>query len=188
MYVLQIHFPASNIATEYEALLHGLRTSTTLDIYQLRVLGDSLLVVDLANKEWSCLDDKMLLYCQELHKLENNILEYLHILQGKNEVVDELAKLISSRAMVPPPRRGGWFFMKELHEPGITKALAKPAKRSSHRSRFRHRLRAYMSCLKSWKFIRTSVPHSWYISGQEACQKTKMNVNNCVIGQDTILC
>jgi hypothetical protein len=45
---------------------------------------------------------KMLLYCQELHKLENNFdnLEHLHILRGKNEVVDELAKLDSSRTMV----------------------------------------------------------------------------------------
>jgi hypothetical protein len=45
----------------------------------------------------------MLLYCQELHKLENNFdgLEYLHILRGKNEIVDELAKLSSSQDMVP---------------------------------------------------------------------------------------
>jgi hypothetical protein len=45
----------------------------------------------------------MLLYCQELRKLGNNFdgLEYLHILRGKNEVTDELAKLDSSRAMVP---------------------------------------------------------------------------------------
>jgi hypothetical protein len=42
----------------------------------------TLLVINQANKESSCLDDKMLLYCQELHKLENNFdgLDYLHIL------------------------------------------------------------------------------------------------------------
>jgi hypothetical protein len=64
---------------------------------------DSLLIVNQANKEWSCLDDKMLLYCQELRKLENNFdgVKYFHILRGKNEVVNELAKLGSSRAMVP---------------------------------------------------------------------------------------
>jgi hypothetical protein len=62
-----------------------------------------MLVINQANKEWSCLNDNMLLYCQELRKLENNFdgLEYLHILRGKNEVADELAKLSSSRAMVP---------------------------------------------------------------------------------------
>jgi hypothetical protein len=84
-YVLQMHFPASNNATEYEVLLHGVRITTALGIRRLKILGDSLLVVNQANKEWSCIDDKMMLYCQELHKLENNFsgLEYLHILRGK---------------------------------------------------------------------------------------------------------
>jgi ribonuclease HI len=62
-YVLQMHFPTSNNAAEYEALLHGLRIAMTLGIHRLKVLKDSLLVVNQANKEWSCLDDKMLLYC-----------------------------------------------------------------------------------------------------------------------------
>jgi hypothetical protein len=67
----------------------------------------------------------MLLYCQELRKLENNFdgLEYLHILQGKNEVADELAKLGSSQAIVPTR-----VFLQELHEPSISKALAKATK------------------------------------------------------------
>jgi ribonuclease HI len=77
-----MYFPASNNTAEYEALLHGLRIATTLAIYRLKVLEGSLLLVNWANKEWSCLADKMLLYCQELHKLENNFngLKYLHIL------------------------------------------------------------------------------------------------------------
>jgi hypothetical protein len=67
----------------------------------------------------------MLLYCQELRKLENNCdgLKYMHILQGKNEIADELAKLCSSRALVPT-----WVFLQELHEPSIVKALAKANK------------------------------------------------------------
>jgi ribonuclease HI len=97
-YVLQMHFPASNNAVEYEALLHGLRISMALGIHRLKVLRNSLLIVNQANKEWSYLDDKMLQYCQELRKLENNFdgLKYIHILQEKNEVMDELAKLSSS--------------------------------------------------------------------------------------------
>jgi ribonuclease HI len=67
-----MHFPASNNEAKYEALLHGLRILMALAIHRLKVLIDSLLIVDQANKEWSCLDDKMLLYCQELYKLENN--------------------------------------------------------------------------------------------------------------------
>jgi ribonuclease HI len=57
-----MHFPASNNVAKYEALLHGLRIATALSIRRLKVLGDSLLVVNQANKEWSCLDNKMLLY------------------------------------------------------------------------------------------------------------------------------
>jgi ribonuclease HI len=124
-YVLQIHFPASNNAAKYQALLHGLRIAMALGIRRLRVLDDSMLNINQANKEWSCLDDNMLLYCQELCKLENNFdgLEYLHILRGKNEVVNELAKLGSSRAMVST-----WVFSQKLHEPTISKALAKANK------------------------------------------------------------
>jgi ribonuclease HI len=58
-----MHFTASNNAVEYEALLHGIRIAMALDIHRLKVLGDSLLIINQANKEWSCLDDKMLLYC-----------------------------------------------------------------------------------------------------------------------------
>jgi ribonuclease HI len=61
-YVLQMYFPASNNAAEYEALRHGLRITIALGICQLRVLRDSLLIVNQANKELSCLDDKMMLY------------------------------------------------------------------------------------------------------------------------------
>jgi ribonuclease HI len=77
-----MHFPASNNVAEYEALLHGLRIVVALGIRQLKVLRDSLLIANQANKEWSYLDDKMLLYCQELCKLKNNFngLKYLHIL------------------------------------------------------------------------------------------------------------
>jgi ribonuclease HI len=79
--VLQIHFLAFNNVAEYEALLHGLRITIALGIRQLKVLRDSMVVINLANEEWSWLNDNMLLYCQELHKMENNFdgLEYLHI-------------------------------------------------------------------------------------------------------------
>jgi ribonuclease HI len=124
-YVMQIHFPASNNAAEYETLLHGLRIATALDIYRLKVLGDSMLIINQANKEWSCLDDNMLLYCQELRKLEINFndLEDLHMLWGKNDVTDELAKLGSSRAMVPTG-----VFLQKLINPTISKALVKANK------------------------------------------------------------
>jgi ribonuclease HI len=92
-----MYFPTSNYAAEYEALLQSLWIATALGIHRLRVLGDSLLVINWANKQWSCLYEKMMMYYQELRKLENNFngLEQLHILRGHNDVPDELAKLSS---------------------------------------------------------------------------------------------
>jgi ribonuclease HI len=46
-----MHFTASNNATEYETVLHGLRIATALGIHRLRVLGDLLLIINQANKE-----------------------------------------------------------------------------------------------------------------------------------------
>jgi ribonuclease HI len=133
-----MHFLASTNAPEYEALLHGLRIAMALGIRRLNVFGDSLLVVNQDNKEWSCLDNKILLYYQELRKLENNFdgLEYLHILQGQNEVVNELAKLSSSQPMVPT-----CVFLQELHEPSISKALARLPRWPSHPRRLHHQER-----------------------------------------------
>jgi ribonuclease HI len=45
-YILQMHFPASNNAVEYEALLHGLRIATALGICWHEVLGDSMLIIN----------------------------------------------------------------------------------------------------------------------------------------------
>jgi hypothetical protein len=50
-YVLQIHFSASNNATEEEVLLQSLRIATVLSIRRLRVLGNLLVVVNQTNKE-----------------------------------------------------------------------------------------------------------------------------------------
>jgi ribonuclease HI len=124
-YILQMHFLASSNVAEYETLLHGPRITTSLSIRWLKILGDSLLVINQANKEWCCLDEKMMTYCQEIHKLEDNFdrLEYHHVLHRRNEVPDELAKLGSSRGMVPLG-----VFMQELHEPSISKALSKASK------------------------------------------------------------
>jgi ribonuclease HI len=41
-----MHYLASNNAAEYEALLHGFRIAVTLSIHRLKVLGDSMLVIN----------------------------------------------------------------------------------------------------------------------------------------------
>ena len=45
-YMVRIHFPASNIVAEYEALIKGLRIAVELGIRWLDVRGNSQLVID----------------------------------------------------------------------------------------------------------------------------------------------
>ena len=85
-YVLWIHFPASNNATKYEACLHGLRIAIELGVKCLMVYGDSTLVINQLNKDWTCSSEKMDAYCAEIRKLEGKFygIEYHHmVLTGR---------------------------------------------------------------------------------------------------------
>ncbi|XP_066395945.1 uncharacterized protein [Miscanthus floridulus] len=85
-YVLRIHFLASNNATEYEACLHGLRIAVELDVKRLMVYGDSMLVINQLNKDWSCSSEKMDAYCAEIRRIEGKFydIEYHHVVQDQN--------------------------------------------------------------------------------------------------------
>jgi ribonuclease HI len=62
-YALQLLFPASNNAAEYEALVHGLSIAVSLGIKKLMVYGDSLVVIGQINEDWDCLTNSMGIYC-----------------------------------------------------------------------------------------------------------------------------
>ena len=85
-YALRIHFPASNNATEYEAYLHGLRIAIELGVKRIMVYGDSALVINQLNKDWSCSSEKMDAYCAEIRKLEGKFygIEYHHVVHDQN--------------------------------------------------------------------------------------------------------
>nr|AAV31299.1 putative polyprotein [Oryza sativa Japonica Group]AAV32107.1 putative polyprotein [Oryza sativa Japonica Group] len=115
-YVLWIHFSASHNVAEYEALLHGLRIAISLGIRRLIVRGDSQLVVNQVMKEWSCLDDNMTAYRQEVRKLEDKFdgLELTHVLRHNNEAADRLANFGSKREAAPSD-----VFVEHLYEPTV---------------------------------------------------------------------
>jgi ribonuclease HI len=112
-YALQLLFPASNNAAEYEALIHGLNIAISLDIKRLMVYGDSLVVISQINKEWDCSNDSMGKYCTAVRKLEDKFegLEFHHAERDRNTAADALSKLGSSRTQVPP----GVFVQEVLH-------------------------------------------------------------------------
>jgi ribonuclease HI len=115
-YVLQIHFLASNNAAEYEACLHGLRIAIELGVKRLMVYGDSALVINQLNKDWSCCSEKMDAYCAKIRKLEGKFygIEYHHVVRDQNQLVGHLSKLGSSRAAIPLR-----VFVQDLSAPSI---------------------------------------------------------------------
>ncbi|XP_066323858.1 uncharacterized protein [Miscanthus floridulus] len=115
-YVLQIHFLASNNATEYEACLHGLRIAIALGVKCLMMYGDSALVINQLNKDWSCSSEEMDAYCAEIRKLEGKLygIEYHHVVRDQNQLVNQLSKLSSSRTAIPPR-----VFVQDLLAPSI---------------------------------------------------------------------
>jgi ribonuclease HI len=50
-YVQQLLFKATNNVAEYEALIHGLRITASLDIKRLLAYGDSKVVIQQVNKD-----------------------------------------------------------------------------------------------------------------------------------------
>jgi ribonuclease HI len=99
-YALQLSFPASNNAAEYEALIHGLNIAISLGIKRLMIYGDSLVVISQRNKDWDCSTDSMGKYCTAIRKLEDKFegLEFHHMERDCNAAADALSKLGSSRA------------------------------------------------------------------------------------------
>jgi hypothetical protein len=61
-------------------------------------------MIDQVMKSSSCRDPKMEAYCEEVQRLEDKFhgLELNHVAHRYNEVADELVKIASSRATVPP--------------------------------------------------------------------------------------
>jgi ribonuclease HI len=99
-YALQLLFPTSNNAAEYEALIHGLNIAISLGVKRLMVYGDSLVIISQINKDWDCSADSMGKYCIAVRKLEDKFegLEYHHVERDRNTAADTLSKLGSSES------------------------------------------------------------------------------------------
>jgi hypothetical protein len=100
---------------EYEALVNGLYITTELGVRWLYIRKESELVVNQVLGESNYRDSCMVVYQQEIRKLEEKIngIE-LHLLRRYNKVVDALAWLWSSHKMAPLG-----VFAQDLFKPSI---------------------------------------------------------------------
>jgi ribonuclease HI len=126
-YMVGLHFPASNNAAEYEALINSLRITVELEIKHLEIRGDSELVVDQVMEDKNCVDLKMAAYYQVVRDLEVKFqdLELHHLLRDYNKAADVLTKAASSRSPVP---RG--VFASDQHQPSVRAEGEKPPEES----------------------------------------------------------
>jgi ribonuclease HI len=126
-YLVRLHFPASNNAAEYEALINALRITAELGIKRLEIRGDSELVVDQVMKDKNCVDPKMEVYYQAVQDLEGKFhsLELHHVLRDYNKAADVLAKTASSRSPVPHG-----VFVSDQHAPSVRVEGEKPPEES----------------------------------------------------------
>jgi ribonuclease HI len=82
LYVIRLHFHATNNVVEYKALVNALRIAAKLGIQQLYIRGDSELIVNQVMGESNYRDSLMAAYLQEVRNLEEkfNGFELHHIL------------------------------------------------------------------------------------------------------------
>jgi ribonuclease HI len=122
-YMVRLHFPSSNNAVEYEALINGLQIAIELGIKHLDIRGDSKLVVGQVMKDKNCVDPKMAAYCQAVRDLEGKFhgLELHHVLRDYNKATDVLVKAASSRSRVPHG-----VFASDQHQSSVREEGEKP--------------------------------------------------------------
>jgi ribonuclease HI len=95
LYVVRLHFYATNNVVEYEALVNGLRITIVLGIQRLYIRGDFELVINQVMGDSNCHDSRMAAYRQEVRRLEDKFDGFVvhHILRRDNEAADALAWL-----------------------------------------------------------------------------------------------
>jgi ribonuclease HI len=104
-YVLRMSFPqASNNEAEYEALLHGMKMAKTCGATQLKIFGDSNLVIQQVMNHCDAISDNIMTYRNLYYYLEGTFdgCEVSHISRANNEEADNLANIVSQCLPVPP--------------------------------------------------------------------------------------
>jgi ribonuclease HI len=103
-YVLRMSFSqASNNEAEYEALLHGMKMAKACGATQLKIFGDSNLIVQQVMNKCDGINDNMTAYRNLYYYLEGTFdgWEVSHISRASNEEADNLANIGSQCLLVP---------------------------------------------------------------------------------------
>ncbi|AII17146.1 putative ribonuclease H1 [Aureococcus anophagefferens virus] len=82
----------TNNVAEYHALLLGVNAMKKYELNNVKIMGDSLLVVNQVKKIWKCKNAVLNEYLQKVSmKLKNKKYDISHIPRDKNTIADKLA-------------------------------------------------------------------------------------------------
>ena len=98
-YEVQLKFPATNNEAEYEGILTELRLGKAVEAKNLLVQSDSKLVIGQIKEEYEAKEERMQKYLRLTKQLtqEFDKVEFVQIPKNQNIVVEEVAKLASSK-------------------------------------------------------------------------------------------
>lgn len=85
----------TNNCAEYTGLILGLQQAKVLGIKQLKVEGDSLLVINHMKRLYKCKSKNLIELYEKARELESHFdkIEYEHIFRNKNKRADELSNI-----------------------------------------------------------------------------------------------
>ncbi|XP_074323924.1 uncharacterized protein LOC141660837 [Apium graveolens] len=97
-YALKLDIPTTNNEAEYEALIAGLGLARAVRDKNLKVCGDSILVVAQVNGEFKAKDDTMAKYLRVVKGMLTQFDEWYaeHVLKEENTTADALSQFASS--------------------------------------------------------------------------------------------
>ena len=101
MFAYKLHFPCSNNAIEYEALLVGLKAARKLGIKRLKVFGDSELVIKQVEGIYGVKNPNLAAYKAAVQKVMEHFtfIEYKVVNRGENKLADLLATLATKSVL-----------------------------------------------------------------------------------------
>jgi ribonuclease HI len=110
----------TNNIIEYEALVQGLKKAIDLNVKELKVFGDSEIIIRQVRNTIHCNSPHLKNYQQEVHRLMEHFEAFniTAIPRAKNILVDSLATT-ASRLSPLEDYEASWFTMELLYKPSV---------------------------------------------------------------------
>lgn len=110
-------FPCTNNIAEYEALVIGIKLALEWKVTELKVYGDSKLIINQINEEYQMKDDKLVPYKNRVENIKKYfiLITFEQVPRENNKVADAMANL-ASLLQIPNQNARYEFLVEEVDE------------------------------------------------------------------------